>query len=238
MPKENKMYEQRAGNVPAFRGCRFSCIYCAFKRLVQMNKECQKCATFEPHSHMDALSRKPPKTESNQFVTIGLSGDISFATDEEMEAIRHYCWLWAKHTFLIQSKDPSCFEGYNWPENVVLGTTIETNYFTFPENESIHGSYRSISGAPAPKDRKEFLREHAKDNEVAVTIEPILDFDPDTLEYWMIELQPKWVWIGYDSGNHRLPEPELEKTMDLIDRLKQNGLTVFTKQLRKAWWEA
>jgi hypothetical protein len=72
-----------------------------------------------------------------------------------------------------------------------------------------------------------------------VTIEPVLDFDLDNLEYWMIELQPKWIWVGYDSHpeRNRLPEPELDKTMELIDRLRENKLKVIEKLLREAWWE-
>jgi len=48
-------------------------------------------------------------------------------------------------------------------------------------------------------------------------------------------LQPWAVAVGYDNYNNHLPEPPLEKTMQLIERLEKAGITVFRKTLRERW---
>lgn len=238
MVKSKLMYAQRQKNIGAFRGCGFRCTYCQFwKPLRRVN--CPKCKIFEPHEHLESFNQRPPRTGEGEFVTIGLSGDVSFASTPWMTRAIDYCKKWKDRTFLIQSKDPAKIAWLDWPSNVVIGTTIETNGSTIwtpddPLKRRI--DYADLSRAPPPEARKETLRVATK-NDIAVTIEPIMDFDEDIFWYWMVELQPKWIWVGYDSGNHRLPEPELEKTENLIEYLRQNALVVHEKLMRKAWWE-
>jgi len=70
-----------------------------------------------------------------------------------------------------------------------------------------------------------------------VTIEPILDFNPAGLRTWLEVISPEFVVIGYDNHRHKLPEPALEKTLELIESLEDAGLEVLKKTLRLAWWE-
>lgn len=236
-----RMYSKRKANIAAFRGCYFGCTYCAFRNSLKRSA-CLKCRDFEPHEHLESFNKTPPRTSESEgdFVTLGMNGDIAFAPDTWFLKAVEYCERWYDRTFMVQSKHPQMLARWNWPSNVVLGTTIETNrtnIWTADEPLNCRIDYADLSGAPNPVIRKETLITH--DRDVAVTIEPVLDFELYVLLNWMIELQPKIIWIGYDSRPERnkLPEPELAKTEELIDRLRENHLRVEEKLLRKAWWE-
>jgi hypothetical protein len=45
------------------------------------------------------------------------------------------------------------------------------------------------------------------------------------------------VWLGYDSGKNKLPEPKLEKVRSLHWELAKRGFVVVLKTIRKAWCE-
>jgi len=232
--KSERMYKERKANIAAFRGCHFKCCYCAFKNTLKRSK-CKQDQEFTPHAHLEVLSKRPPPTKEGEFVTIGMNGDISFASKEEMEAIIHYCWLWAKHTFLLQSKNPAFFHNYKFPENVILGTTIESNRTEF--HNSDYWSYEYMSAAPNVN--KRFDAMYGLVARKVITIEPIMDFNLDTFLNAIIDLKPEWVWVGYDSKPRRnyLPEPPLAKTQDFIEHLEDDGISVRQKLIRKAWYE-
>ncbi len=235
------MYKERKANIAAFRGCDFDCCYCAFRNTLKRSK-CKKDQDYIPHSHLECLSKRPPKTNDNKFVTIGMNGDISFASDTTMQAIIHYCWLWAKHTFLLQSKNPAFFHNYKFPKNVILGTTMESDMDTWYSTSNMtHAKsvirYSDISKAPNNNDRFDAMYELS--TRKVITIEPILDFNIAPFHNAIFDLKPEWVWIGYDSNPKRnhLPEPILEKTNDLINELIDVGISVRQKLIRKAWYE-
>ena len=70
-----------------------------------------------------------------------------------------------------------------------------------------------------------------------VTIEPVLDFDMNVMTRWIENINPCMVWLGYDSREHHLPEPKLEKVKNLYWELGRRGFTVILKKIRKAWNE-
>jgi len=70
-----------------------------------------------------------------------------------------------------------------------------------------------------------------------VAIEPIMDFDLDVLLGWITEINPILVSIGYDNYRNYLEEPPKSKTLELITQIKNNGIEVEIKTIRKAWWE-
>jgi len=168
-------------------------------------------------------------------------GDISFATFDQFADILEVINENTRTTFYIQSKNPVYFAEYlgcsyiGWaPDiggtNVVLGTTIETN------------SYQGVHITPAPSP---ILRYHAAKNlchcRKSITIEPIMDFDPDTLEDMIAEIRPEFVYIGYlnpvwKAKKLQIPEPPLEKTEALVEALKEIT-EVRLKTIRRAWWE-
>ncbi|RLG05024.1 MAG: hypothetical protein DRN65_07395, partial [Thaumarchaeota archaeon] len=49
-------------------------------------------------------------------------------------------------------------------------------------------------------------------------------------------VKPIFVYVGYDNYGHKLPEPTLDKTKQLIAKLSE-FTEVRYKTLRKAWYE-
>lgn len=245
MKTENKMYSERpkCGNIAVMRYCNFRCSYCGFQKFQKISK-CQDCRDNKNHSHLEVLSRTPPKTKPGEFLTVGLSGDVSFMEPEDFQQVINYCLKWSDRKFLIQSKSPEFFLQFGdiIPDNVIIGTTIESNenhwYNTAWGN---YLPYSKISKAPHPDKRAEAMVMILNCRK-SVTIEPILDFDLIYFRDWIKAISPEFVYIGYANDKHegkklKLPEPPLEKTMRLINELRQAGVEVREKTLRKAWFE-
>ena len=223
---KSKMYSNRKGNTPAFRGCDFRCIYCAFKNTLRFQK-CLKCKAYSPHAHLETLLKKPPRTKEGEFITVGMNGDVAFASKDEMSDMIQYCRDWPDRTFMMQSKDPRCFLPFNIPENLMICTTIETNgEFT-----------KEYSEAPTTHTRIGAMLELSERGcETMITIEPIMKFTQGLVD-WLAYLRPKIIWVGYDSKNNHLPEPTLVEVNNFIYELRTFGIDVREKLLRKAWDE-
>jgi len=123
----------------------------------------------------------------------------------------------------IQSKNPKTFNRIEFPPNVILGTTIETNRDHL---------YKGIAKAPPPSQRYiDFLSiEHPLK---MVTIEPVIDFDTDVMLKWVKDINPCMIWLGYDSGNNHLPEPALEKVKNLHWELSRAGFVIILKNVNR-----
>lgn len=226
--KEN-MYSRSKAQWNPFVGCRHECNYClsSFQRqLKRQVHHCQECADFTPHEHEKRLENSLPRTDVGEFIFTCSNGDVAFCSTPFLERILSRVREEPQKTFLIQSKNPSTFNRVKFPDNVILGTTIET---TRPD------IYEGISEAPIPEQRFRDLKA-IKHSRKMVTIEPICEFDLETLVEWICEINPEMVWVGYDSKKNFLPEPDLEKTLELIRRLRAKGFDVIEKTIRREWW--
>jgi len=235
--RSNMYREAKDKTVNLFVGCKYNCVYCkpSFQKMMKRQKHrCLKCYNYEPHFHPERLKRRPPKTKGKEFIFLCDCGDVSFMTPEQWEMLIEYVEKWNDRTFLIQSKNPLCFAPYSFPENVILGTTIETNWVHF--SFSKYRNYWNISKAPLPVYRCQamIMLKHPRK---AVTVEPILDFDLHVLLTWIVKIWPEFVYVGYDNHKCYLPEPPLQKTLHLIEELEKEGIEVRTKNIRKAWYE-
>ena len=238
----SRMYRESRKSLNWFVGCRHNCVYCKPSFQAQMKRQlhnCKSCYLFEPHAHLEKLQKAPPKTDNGEFVFFPSSGDPCFAISEQWERAITFTRKHKDTTFLIQSKDPVHFGAYNFPDNVILGTTVETDLTMFWNNPSLYFDYRKISKAPFPYERCQYMAE-IKHSRKFFTIEPVLSF---TFENWVIPLvdwikpaNPEFVYVGYDNHNCRLPEPSLADTKALIKKL-ETFTEVRVKSLRKAWWE-
>lgn len=126
------------------------------------------------------------------------------------KALEH-CRKYSNNTYLFQTKNPKTFINHcnpfeKFPDNTILGVTIETNRST-----------KAISKAPNPIDRANDMALIAI--EKMVSIEPIMDFDLDIFVDLIKRIRPKFVSIGADSKRHWLPEPTPYKVSNLIERL-------------------
>lgn len=225
------MYRLSASQWNPFVGCRFHCVYCQNSFQVQLKRwakgNCKQCYAFTPHTHVNRLSQQLPRTGYGQFIFTCSSGDIAFCPTDYLlkivERIKHE----KEKAFLIQSKCPKTFNRVKFPANVIIGTTLETN-----RNELC----KSISKAPGPSQRYAGILKVNHPVKM-VTIEPVMDFDLETMVSWIEDINPCMVWLGYDSRKNHLPEAELEKVKSLYWELGRRGFTVVLKKTRGAWFE-
>ena len=222
--KKGNMYLDSVKQWNLMVGCEYQCIYCvrSFQRQMKRQKHnCIKCYNYEPHFHPERLYQSLPKTRGDEFIWVGSSGDVSFAEDGWMEEILDRIRELPNKTFFFQTKNPECFFDYDFPDNVMLGVTLETNRH-----------YPTISKAPKPKKRYEDFKAISDRIRKIVTIEPVIFFDLWILLEWIKEINPIRVYIGYDTKNSNLPEPRLYKTFWLCSELAK-FTKVKTKLMRE-----
>jgi len=188
-------------------------------------KGCEPCQKYAPHEHPERLTRMP----NDKTIFVCEDGDVAFARREYMEKIIEVMRQDTRkdRVFILQSKSPSCFKQYLnlLPENTYLDTTLETNR---------DDGYDKVSKAPRPTQRyKDFLDIEWKRK--MVTVEPIMDFDLDTLPEWIISIKPKAVFVGYNQRPKSvpLPEPSWDKTLGLMSILRDVGIQVLPKLIPK-----
>lgn len=219
----NNMYKgAKTWNV--FRGCKFDCSYCkpSFQaQAKRQRKNCEKCYTYEPHMHLERMT-KIPKAD---IVFACGNGDIAFCSSSYLDLMFDQVRLRTDQTFYFQTKRPECLLGWQMPSNVIVVTTLETNR---DEGYREHVS----ETAPLPTDRgyQFFWLDHPRK---VVTIEPIMDFDLETFSRMIKAINPEYVWIGYNSRPKQvqLPEPSLAKTHALISELCYAGIEVKEKNM-------
>lgn len=227
MSKQRNMYQLSVKQWNPFVGCRFDCSYCRQSFQAQAKRQlhnCRKCYDYEPHEHPSRLEDPLPRTGFMQFIFTCASGDVAFCSTPYLERIADRIRSEPDKTFLIQSKNPATFNRVSFPQNVILGMTLETN------RDDI---CRKIAKAPQPSQRfRDMLA--VRHPMKMVTVEPVLDFDLDVMLNWITEINPVMVWLGYDSKRAKLPEPPLEKVRDLHWELSKRKITVMLKTIREA----
>jgi|GEM_PF-481261 len=229
----NKKASKNKGNMYAlsvkqwnpFVGCKYDCSYCktSFQAQAKRQKQrCIRCYQYTPHTHPERLTASIPNTEADEFIFTCSSGDISFCPTPFLKKIVKRIQEEPQKTFLIQSKNPKTFERVDFPTNVILGVTLETNRDEL---------YDCVSKAPKPSTRyRDFLK--VRHPRKMVTIEPVIDFDLDVMVKWIKQIKPCMVWLGYDSRRNDLPEPSDEKFQNLHRELMKAGIKVKLKTVK------
>lgn len=127
--------------------------------------------------------------------------------------------------YVFQTKNPVRFLRwvYEMPADVMLGTTIESNF------DSV---VAKVSGAPVPSERfSAMLALKETGLPLFVTIEPIMWCDPVKLATWCAMLRPQlqFVNVGADSKGRGLEEPRRQDVLELLANLKEMGVPVKLK---------
>lgn len=220
------MYSASVQQWNPYAGCDFHCSYCekSFQRILKRQKHnCPECYSYEPHSHPSRIDANLRATGPFEFIFTCSHGDISFCDDAYFGKILARIKNEPDKNFLLQSKSPKkAFEraGVKLPRNVLIGTTIETNRAEL---------CRKFTNAPPPELRYRQLRDIDHPYK-QVTIEPIMAFDLEVIVQWVREINPRLVWLGYDSKNCGLEEPTLEEFITLTWRLAELGVAVIVKK--------
>ncbi len=213
-------------------GCRHDCIYCWARRLAlgRLRKSERYRNGFEPRLNVKEFEKR----FSGGVVFVSDMGDLfgEWVPPEWIRAVIDYVSRFPSTLFLFMTKNPARYLEFTdeFPRNVILGATIETNRDLLAAR---------VSKAPPPSARAEAMAEARRmrpDLHYLVSVEPVMDFDVDVIVDWIRAIAPTVVYVGYDNYNNRLPEPPLAKVEELIRRL--TGFTmVVRKTIRPAWWE-
>jgi hypothetical protein len=216
-----------------FVGCLHGCVYCEVSFQKQLKrwakKHCEQCYRFTPHTHPERLNKIP----SSKIVFVCGDGDIAFCPtlylQKIVEAIAEHNLRCPHKTYYFQSKNWDSarrviplLEEYGI-RNATILETLETN-----RDEG----YTQISKAPSPTLRhKTFLQLNY--SRKVITVEPILDFDLNPFYEMIVEAEPEYVWLGYNSKPNliNLPEPSVKKVNQLIKQLESSGIQVRVKKL-------
>ena len=227
--KKTNMYANAQTWNP-FKGCKFDCTYCvpSFQQQSKRQKHlCNSCYEFAPHEHPERLSKAP----STEIVFVGGNGDVAFARPAYLSRIieaiaERNARSRKEQVFYLQSKRPECFAPHlgELPNNVILVTTLETNR---------DDGYDSVSKAPPPSERYRQFLELDWPRKV-VTSEPMMDFDVEVFANWLINIDPEYVWLGFNSRPKQvvLPEPSAVKVWQLSEVLSLCRIQFRGKTLR------
>ena len=216
-------------------GCLHFCVYCWARKLAEGRLRNTKKYSdgFKPKFHPEELRKK---FKPGEFVFVADMGDMwgNWVPWNWILKVLEVVKKYPKTTFLFLTKNPKRYLAFGRVleeiDNVVLGATIETDL------DSLYLKHR-ISKAPLPCSRLQCMELLSVTSRTMISIEPIIDFDLNIFPDLIVKAEPEFVYVGYDNYGNKLPEPSLRKTMELIDMLKEHGITVYTKTLRKAWWE-
>ena len=210
-PSKGNMYDFVTHTWNTVKGaCPHDCSYCYMKRWGT-----QKPVRF------DAKELKTDLGDGN-FIFVGSSCDM-FANSIPHKWISETllkCANNPQNSYLFQTKNPEMLAHFSdgFVRHSILCTTIETNRYYMDVMKDI----------PQPFERAFFFGRHLSAFQRFVTIEPIMDFDLELMVELIKTCNPEQVNIGADSGNNHLPEPPLEKVLELIDRL--SGFTIVAKK--------
>ena len=214
-------------------GCLHDCIYCWARQLAltKLRHTPRYREGFKPRLNPEEFKKR----FKGGVVFVSDMGDLwgDWVPDDWIRRVLNHIRKFPNTWFLFLTKNPQRYHDFldEIPSNAILGATIETNRDTYFQE----GYSPRISRAPLPSRRYQAMKSLDWPLKF-VSIEPILDFDLDVFTRWIEEINPFMVYIGYDNYGHRLPEPPLAKTMELIRRLEDFTL-VIRKTIRPSWKE-
>jgi DNA repair photolyase len=163
---------------------------------------------------------------SGKKIFIGHLGDLfcKDMPDYIINAVIIRCLECPGNQYIFQTKNPARYLTRDnlFPENSILGTTVET------DNEYL---LACNSKAPFPLVRFaaiKTLKERQPEIKTFITCEPIMKFSEFFADS-IIFARPDFVNIGADSKHHNLPEPTYAEVLELIERIKGAGIEIRVK---------
>lgn len=241
--KKSRMYEVNGKRVKTWTpcpGCDYECCYCYGPEIYRRFSQCYLCRGFIPHVHLERLE-KPPRFKAGETWFLQSMGDFAFLHIWDKRRIIDIVKSYPKTLFYLQSKNPGlAFVHFSapltLPDNLVLGTTIESDFQN--SKSAKEKPYSTYSKAPPPICRFHSLNEHPHPRKY-IAIEPIMQFDLPVLLDWIRTIKPEFVYVGYlnpawKAKKLQIPEPKLLETLALCEKMKE-FTEVRTKTLRQPW---
>lgn len=202
--------------------CPHDCLYCYMKSppICWSDKYKGAQRIWEKELDINLSNRETIRKQDLTFVPrdkplifVCSGNDLATAPNDTKLKILRKCNEEPDNYYLIQSKNPTNLKNVEneFPPNLIIGTTIETNRSKLCED---------VSNTPVPKRRAESM-EVFYDYHRMVSIEPVMDFDLKILVSFIRNARPNFVSIGADSKGHKLREPGSEKIESLIKELEE-----------------
>ena len=166
-------------------GCFHNCVYCMARALAKRFALGQ--AYVDEHS-------KISYAKSNYMILVCDKADLfGMSTPDQwiINILKDIKEADSRITLIFLTKNPTRFHTYlsMFSENCLLGATIETN-----RDEG----YEKYSDAPKPSERYKAMKSLTFPRKF-ISIEPIMDFDNDIFQRWMLDIAPERVVVGYES---------------------------------------
>ena len=185
-------------------GCTHGCDYCYARRQAKRRKHsCSQCYDFIPHPHLERLDKLNPRQKPKKiFIDSMWDWNCKDNRLDWMYTILAKIRECKQHTFQILSKFPQGYKNYDFPENVWIGATIDTQV-------RANSILKALKEANAPV--------------------KFISFEP-LLENLDVDLQGiNWIIIGADSriGANK---PPMEWADNLIIQAKKLNISVFVKE--------
>lgn len=202
------------------RGCGHNCSYCYVPKKFN--------GRIDMTPRLDETEFKTDLGSGN-FIFVGSTSDMfgDFMKNEWILKVLKYCRKYPGNRYLFQSKNPESFLQLEiqqaLPEHSILGTTMESNR-----------DYPKITDAPSPMKRYVSMKIQTVFPKM-VSIEPILNFDLDTMIHWVKGMHPIFVSIGADSKKTDLPEPTAQEINELVTELRKHTEVILKDNLRRIY---
>lgn len=210
--------------------CEHKCVYCYAPKGCQDRQDTYSGPAYLDENELE-VSYAPQKGEKPRTIFIDHMNDLwseSMRAGDINRVLRH-CGQYLMNGYVFQTKNPQRYMEFinelnvlrRWSNGVLLGCTVETNR-----------PLTNISMAPHPLNRLVAMTNLHRSTMLPtfITVEPILDCDPDALADWICLASPQFVNIGADSKHCSLPEPSADKVMRLIKRLQEAGIEIREKR--------
>lgn len=213
--KKSNMYDWCTPWNPLAGECPHKCVYCSTKSIPWKSVR-------EKYSGELRLDEKAMKKNLGKGKTwfVCAQNDLFAAPQEFIHRILGRCKEFPENEYVFQTKNPErmfYIGKLRWPENNIVGCTIETNRH-----------YVGWSSTPKQIERVQWMVQIQ--GRKFITCEPLMDFDPEILGGWIKATNPEFVNIGADSHKNRLPEPSADKIKVLIEKLTEYGIEIREKR--------
>lgn len=225
----SRMFHEVTRTWNPFVGCRHCCCYCFARRLAlgRLKNSPRYRDGFTPHLVESELSRR----FKSGMIFVSDMGDLwSWGSRKDIERVLEVVRNSPNAVFLFLTKSPSRYHEFLsiMPRNVALGATIESDLGL--------GVSSVIYPTPTPEQRYQAMRDRDLEGFMRfVSIEPIMKIkDLHNFIYWIADIRPTFVYVGYDNHGNKLLEPSLEETETLIKTFEA-FTEVRRKTMREAW---
>ena len=205
--------------------CSNDCNYCYMKPIIHRFPK-----KFQPGFFIKRLEAKRNMKNKSFFIQTNCDVFDKKVPDKWIyDTIRYIDKYYKKsNTFCMLTKNPERYLDFIdfIPKDWLLGLTLETNY-----SELI----RMYSKAPLPHKRYNSMQKVRETHKnIYVMVEPILDFDKGFFYNLLISLDAKYYLFGANSlKSIKLKEPDTDKILTLINKLKMQNKIVIIKDNMK-----